>query len=49
MTTIRDEIDEEISYLLNEDEHFKSLSEEGKKEAIERLNGMLHHTLYIID
>lgn len=49
MYTIRDEIDEEITLLLHEDETFILLSEEQKEIVIARLNTMLHHNIYRID
>ncbi len=48
MYTIRDEIDEEITMLLHEDETFICLSDEQKDIVLIRLNTMLHHNLYRI-
>jgi len=44
--SVTEQVDEDISEALNEDQHFIGLDEEEKKIVLDRLNQMLHHTLY---
>ena len=49
MNAITQQIDQEISQALCDDEFYKDLTPEEKELVLGRLNGLLHHTLYQVD
>ncbi len=44
--SITEEVDKDISEALNDDAEYLKLTPAERVEVLNRLNGMLHHTLY---